>query len=126
MRVIDLLNKIANREINDGDKFKFEGIIYTYDTEYNGTLNLINIKDGYCKYIEQDPKLLEKLNDEIEIIEEPKEELEEIELIDIHYVNDKCIFKVHGQSIEETIAIKVNELIDEVNKLKKERIRNNE
>lgn len=59
------------------------------------------------------------------LYQEPKEELEEIELIDIHYVNDKCIFKVYGQSIDETIAIKVNELIANQNKIVRELKANN-
>jgi hypothetical protein len=119
MKVIDLVNKIYNNEIRDNTKIKFinepSATIWEYKTNFN-TLS--------CGIMNKD--LLMCLDDEIEIIEESKEELEEIELIDIHYVNDKCIFKVYGQSIEETIAIKVNELIDEVNKLKKERRMNNE
>ena len=91
--------------------------------------NFINTYEGvFDIIIKQTNKNYDYLLKCREPKEEPKEELEEleeIELIDIHYVNDKCIFKVYGQSIEETIAIKVNELIDEVNKLKKERIRNN-
>jgi len=123
MKIIDLLNKIANGEEVpkkiriDHWCYKFEWVEHldnyydnSADTDLMSALSMSK----------------EELNYGVEIIEEPKEELEEIELIDIHYVNDKCIFKVYGQSIEETIAIKVNELIDEVNKLKKERRMNNE
>ena len=113
MKVIDLLNKM--RLFNDyRPNIVFKGKRYLYDKCLGNYScgDFYGLFRGYCIEL--------ILDDEIEIIEEPKEELEEIELIDIHYVNDKCIFKVNGQSIEETIAIKVNELIDEVNKLKKE------
>ena len=118
MKVIDLLNKIANGE-SVPLKIKYDKVIWDYDKDSNDYYSDEWLFGDYLGRT----TLNEFCNDEIEIIEEPKEELEEIELIDIHYVDDKCIFKVYGQSIEETIAIKVNELIDEVNKLKKERDR---
>lgn len=120
IKIIDLLNKIANEELKNNTRIKYDETIYVYRHD-----NVVIWDEKYKKADLFNEICTDTLNDEIEIIEEPKEELEEIELIDIHYVNDKCIFKVYGQSIEETIAIKVNELIDEVNKLKKERIRNN-
>ena len=111
MKVIDLLAKIANGE-EVPKKIKYNDDLYTH-------------VDNYCYCCEETNEILSqniyaefsRLNDEIEIIEEPKEELEEIELIGIHYVNDKCIFKVNGQSVDETIAIKVNELIENQNKI---------
>ena len=122
MKVIDLLNKMANGELKDKAVVIFKShecstIFHKKDSRFE-----FSEKGDWNNYFYGID--IKELNDEVEIIEEPKEELEEIELIDIHYINGKCIFKVYGQSIDETIAIKVNELIDEVNKLKKERMNN--
>ena len=114
IRIIDVLNKIANGNIDEvPNKFVFAQQKFTKNGSY--------IEDEYGDSIFE--SLLtdfSNLDDEIEIIEEPKEELEEIELIDIHYINGKCIFKVDGKQIDETIALKVNELIENQNKIIRE------
>lgn len=76
MKVIDLLNKIANNEIKQGTKFKIDGCAYIYNNGYiakddgNKTMEIF--------YISQ-----RLLNDEIEIIEEVEDkEYEDIEEID--------------------------------------------
>ena len=62
MKVIDILNKIANREIKDEFRFKYDGDVYNFNglqfmdeegCSLGGNLNL-----GLC------------LNDEVEVIEE--------------------------------------------------------
>ena len=121
--VIELLNKIANNELEDGTHIRniqhdCEYVYHKKDCRFEFVKKGV-WEDYFYKFD------ISELNDEIEIIEEPKEELEEIELIDIHYVNDKCIFKVNGQSIDETIAIKVNELIANQNKIIRELKANN-
>jgi hypothetical protein len=123
MKVIDLLVKISK-----GEEMPKKIRIDHWHYKFEWAEDLDNYYDNSADIDLMSALSMskEELNYGVEIIEESKEELEEIELIDIHYVNDKCIFKVYGQSIEETIAIKVNELIDEVNKLKKERRMNNE
>lgn len=64
MKVIDAINKLSNGEININTKLKFEGTIYNQIFGINEDFNILNV-----------------LNREIEIIEEPKEELEEIEFL---------------------------------------------
>lgn len=97
---------------------KWNGKIYKWDLD--NVNYAIYHKDSAEFLYDKQAMSVQATRKDIEIIEEPKEELEEIELIDIHYVNDKCIFKVYGQSIEETIAIKVNELIANQNKIIRE------
>lgn len=104
MKVIDLLNKIANGE-EVPKKIKYEKDTY------------IHI-DNYCYYCEDTNLILSdrifaeysKLNDEVEIIEEDKK-IEKIE--GIYAVDHKW------QSENNNIFVKkINELIDEINNLK--------
>lgn len=120
MKIIDLLVKIANNEIKLGTKFiwhyRNDDIILTYMERY-GALGLFFenglTPDGEINWI----GLFERfnyaiLNDEIEIIEEDKK-IEKITM---------CTSGVMGFDGVENIATelknKINELIDEVNKLK--------
>ena len=105
IKIIDLINKIANKdEVPNG--IKKEGKTY----KYNGSW-----EDYYCELDDvyffqtmlcrnKDMSLI--LNDEVEIIEEEKE----IETIDM----SSPISVVH-------CAMKINELIDAVNELKKDK-----
>lgn len=124
MKVIDVLNKVASGELNDGFKFVDDnGSEWIYLKNVNKLCEINFATDNNVNGINYNTERIfwiKNLNDEIEILEEPKEELEEIELIDIHYENGKCIFKIYGQSIDETIAIKVNELIANQNKIVRE------
>lgn len=115
--VIELLNKMASDE-EVPTKIKYNYITWEWNEKQKDYIELNGAtRNLFTYYLDN---LTECLNYKVEIIEEPKEELEEIELIDIHYVDDKCIFKVNGQSIDETIAIKVNELITNQNKIIRE------
>lgn len=74
MKVIYLLNKIANDEIKDGTKFIFKnhsgffnGKTKRLYLNINGTVDLIRYYG------------LKILNDEVEIIEEPREKCEDLE-----------------------------------------------
>ena len=103
MKIIDLLNKIANGE-EVPKKIKNTWI---YEWNYDCT------REEYC-YMQKNGDrfdsdwLIESiLNDEIEIIEEDKD-IEELPLKGGYTNNQKGIVK------------KINELIKEVNKLKKE------
>lgn len=103
MKVIDLLNKIANGE-EVPKKIKING----------DTLDLENGKELYYRFQDKSSTLCfdwyietKRLNDEIEIIEDKKIE--------------KCKNYEEFESIDdyiEHLRIKINELIDEVNKLK--------
>ena len=127
MKIIDLLNKIANGE-EVPKKIKYEKDTY------------IHI-DNYCYYCEDTNLILSdrifaeysKLNDEVEIIEEPKK----IEKLDVALLGQcdnwlRCpTNKVTKQDVELNPYIidnirentlyfqrKINELIDEINNLK--------
>ena len=100
IRVIDLLNKIANGEEVPNKIYCFNREFYLKEKTYFGdTFTLMH-------YIQE-----EDLNDEVEIIEE-----------------DKKIEKLYGLATtrekteiipnNEELMFKINELIDEVNKLK--------
>lgn len=106
IKIIDLLNKIANNE-KVPKKIRYFGEIYEYSEEmkfyYQNCSSMYRyfFTKGNC------------LNDEVEIIEEEKE-IEKIGKIydgftDSYY--DTCL---------ETTIKKVDEIIDVVNKLKKE------
>lgn len=101
IRIIDLLNKIANNE-ETPNKIRFNGEYYIYNTSYDdykspSTWLLKNNNDNLNCF----------LNDEIEIIEEEKE-------------IEKLKYKSTNSHIEDTKEIikKVNELIDVINELK--------
>ena len=105
IKIIDLLNKIANGEevpkkIKDG---AFELTLSRDGKHYGGqTTTVLNNVFG-----------MERLNDEVEIIEEEKE-IEKMSTVKFHgkYVD-------HDTALE--IARKVNELIDAVNELKRDK-----
>ena len=101
MKIIDLLNKIANNE-EVPKRIKYGNDIYVHI-------------DNYCYYCDETNLILsdrifaehDRLNDKVEIIEEPKK----IEYITSFY---------DGMSpMEKELKDKVNELIDEVNKCTK-------
>ena len=62
MKIIDLLNKIANGKVPS--KIKYDDMIFEYDGGYYSSKNNI-ILEEYCN-------LTTSLNDEVEIIEEEK------------------------------------------------------
>ena len=67
MKIVDLLNRIANKE-EVPYKIKYNGNIYEFDGETENYLRPINL--GMDFLIGEDIVCL--LNDEVEIIEEPK------------------------------------------------------
>lgn len=107
MKIIDLLNKIANDERFDNCKMKFKGI----------EPEMVDECVIYDKLYEE--KLT--LNDEVEIIEENKK-IEKIELYEDsegHYFYDKHCKKIYITCDETNFMFEqFNDLIDEVNKLK--------
>lgn len=116
IKIIDLLVKIANGE-EVPKKIKYEDIVFDY-TKRNRE-GLIYIADEYSNYEDNDNSLIahlfwhiEKLNDEVEIIEEPKKiEFEEIEEL-------TCgTYDFEKKTINSLIKNQ-RKLIDEVNKLK--------
>ena len=109
IKIIDLLNKIANGE-EVPKKIKYEKDTY------------IHI-DNYCYYCEDTNLILSdrifaeysKLNDEVEILEETKK-IEKIARCDsIKMTHYGELYKPTEN--EEILRIKINELIDEINNL---------
>lgn len=112
IKVIDLLNKIANDE-EVPEKIKIKNVIY----EYRGYM--------YCtekaNYQDIEDYLFGKwnfniLNDYAEIIEEPKKIEKIARCDDIKMTHYGELHKPTEN--EEILRIKVNELIDEINNLK--------
>ena len=98
MKIIDILNDLSKGKTY---KFKYKDDIYKFNKNkgiYESTLYNLNVY--YIDLI---------LNDEVEVIEE-KKEIEELTDEDIYDFNH--------------VALKVNELVKEVNKLNKEREEN--
>jgi tRNA G46 methylase TrmB len=105
MKVIDLLNKIANVE-EVPKKIKYEGDIYIHT-------------DNYCYFCKETNKILSqniyaefsRLNDEIEIIEDTPKEDKKIEKMEFCYeVSDK-IQNANNERFKDFI----NEIIDKLN-----------
>lgn len=109
MKVIDLLNKIANND-NYKPTFKFRDCIYKYN--------------AVTKYYEPSfmglYKLYMILNDEVEIIEEDKKIEKLIKLNDVGNPSDLTALSQMQWENNSHIERKINELIDEVNNLKGE------
>lgn len=109
IKIIDLLNKIANGE-EVPKKIKWLGQIYEYSNSnrfyYQNSWSMYRdfYTEGNC------------LNDEVEIIEEPKK-IEKIARCDSFKVNGELYKPTENQEI---LRIKINELIDEINNLKEE------
>ena len=118
IKIIDLLIKIAKEEapkkiMYDSDIWKFDDDKQDYSDE---------AKYLFADYMSDFEYKSEFLNDEVEIIEE--KEIEKIRM------NGNCFF---SESIEawinkekssaycEFLSNKINELVDEINKLKKEK-----
>ena len=96
MKIIDLLNKIANDE--EVPKFWWNGCIHEVQKEY-GT-NKYDIFDTYCKKYKRIE--LEDLNEEIKFVEEEKKIPEKLDISN---------FPRHNNSLKKT-AIKLNQVID--------------
>ena len=110
MKVIDLLNKIANRE-EVPKKIKWEDTIYAYSEYDKDYLEFPFSEEEYKGLFDmKDSILTQYLNDEVEIIEEDKE-IEEIpfnngmkEFIDVYHELEHYNYKINE------IRIAVNEL----------------
>lgn len=118
MKIIDLLNKIANGE-EVPKKIKFGNNIYEYEEGID-----YKIGNGLDKEFLIDKICISKedLNDEVEILDEPKE----INKIRINYnsINiDKAFetgtttfFRAKDIEIFQCLSSKINEIIDKINK----------
>ncbi len=110
MKIIDIFNKIANKE-EVPNKVKFNNEIYTYKPEWNDYSNKEGTHGLFADVISNSYQITRMLDEEIEIIEEDKkiEKLKREDFFD----------NFGGISINDDKFIdKINELIDEANKSK--------
>jgi len=117
MKVIDLLNKIANNE--ELPKYiKYDSYKWVFCKEFKDYKKLCDKHDEYTDWLFEEYDLINSLNDEIEIIEDTKEDkpIEKI-TIDLNYANhySKANVKANGKYLAE----KINEIIDRLNNLEK-------
>ena len=118
MKIIDLLNKIANNE-EVPKKIKIRGIIYKFTEIFTKNLTFAdrgsNINNAYENDFENYWLDCARINEEVEILDEPKK----IEKIT---VREKTLGFPQGEwtarNMDKAFAIKINELIDEINNLK--------
>ena len=115
MKVIDLLNKIANNEevpkkIKWFDRWKEEEVTYIFDKKQND-YDCVE----YSRYLFNDHFMTESLTDEIEIIEEKPKKIEKLRINDGRVNgtwengNNYC----YTLSAPQTVIIhKINEIID--------------
>lgn len=106
MKVIDLLNKIANRE-EFPNKIKYGNRIYEYEDGYDFVCDNLEhpyFAESYCNDYAD-------LNSEVEIIEEDKK----IETINWKSCADNL--KDVNDNIDDLVS-KINEIIDYINKEK--------
>ena len=113
MKVIDLLNKIANRE-DVPEKIRYDEKIWK--------LNPLNetYDNGECclfeDYIDKNYVITDVLNDEIEIIEEDKkiEKIDLSEWVEITYQEDWQMLTKDFNRNCNLFVNKINEIIDKI------------
>ena len=102
MKVIDLLNKIANGEIETNEKFCYKG------EEYRHIDNLFG--DYYVEDV---------LNNEVEVIEEDKK-IEQLKNLNVNHCRDEVLYETltkEQMALDiKTLQIWVNKIIDYINK----------
>ena len=126
MKVIDLLNKIANGEKCKAKlSFKLGDVIinyYGYDNYYKTPEYKIEYIDKGCTTHDISfGTLIKSLNNEIEIIEEAKD-IEKLELVS--YEEFKTMTPAERYNVTAIEYDKINELIDIVKELKNEKENN--
>ena len=107
MKVIDLLNKIANGEVPE--KIKYNDNTYTL---YLDEENNHYYQNDKCKYFMLGFSCLEQLNEEVEIIEDTSKEDKRIEKFYFSVYQDQ---KLGGRAVVEPLETKINEIIDKIN-----------
>ena len=122
IKIIDLLVKIANGE-EVPEKIKYKNEIYKrYQNISTNNLYYYQVPNK-CKFLIDQLSSAIDLLDEVEIIKEPKkiEKIEiyedeegKIEYLDDFYSDNGFSYSINLQKIKD----KINELIDEINKLK--------
>lgn len=114
IRVIDLLNKIANGE-EVPYKVKYNGIIFTYNSSNKQGLKYVDLNKENEVFYRYLTGVVNKLTDEVEIIEEQEEiDIQSIEEIkDVFIENSSC-----GEDVKY-LARKYNEILKWAKQLEK-------
>lgn len=117
IKMIDLLVKIANGE-EVPEKIKYKNEIYErYQNISTNNLYYYQVSNK-CKFLIDQLSSAIDLLDKVEIIEEPKK----VEKIT---VSEKTLGFPNGEwtarNMDKAFAIKINELIDEINNLKEKK-----
>ena len=115
MKVIDLLNKIANGELEENtrfyDKYKHKEYIYKPSC-YSGIYPENNACANENWYLTLEGGSF-RLEQEVEIIEDtPKEDKKKIEKFYFSVYQDQ---KLGGREVVEPLETKINEIIDKIN-----------
>lgn len=117
MKIIDILNDYAKGKIKEGFKFRCCNQNWIIEDDNIHSINQYMSHDGMGEYVYFEDCLdLSNLNDEVEIIEEPKE-LEELK--EIKTTGDKFYCEYIGSWIKkeasaaycEYLSNKINEII---------------
>ena len=109
MKIIDLLNIWVKDRNKLPEKIKIDNKVFEYDEE----CNLYKTPDKDCYLIQNYLDCVERLDREVEVIEENKE-IEELHILDEGNSN-KSLYEYCSR-----ILIKQNELIRAVNKINKD------
>ena len=107
MKIIDLLNKIANS--GEYPKIKFNNSIYAYHDKEHGYCRHYHDNTYIC--LDTDYYLFDILNDEVEILEEEKKTPEKITINDngtLGFPNGQWT----ARNMDKAFAVKINQLID--------------
>lgn len=115
MKVIDLLNKIANGE-EVPNKIKVQGHIFYYTKKYYSNLHYYEDEDGNNEWLVDEDI---NLNDEVEVIEESKK-IEKIKLDSencIEYYEDGIKKHLNTNKKDLMYVNIINKLIEKVEKL---------
>ena len=105
MKIIDLLNRIANGE-DVPKKIKVGNIIWSFDEKE--ITYFMNNTDIQLFYIE---KITKRLNDEVEILEEEKEIPKKLD-IKLNSDDENKVNYYRATNLECDLAFKINEIID--------------
>ena len=111
MKIIDILNKMAKGELEDGFEFKYDNDTYKYNKKED---EIVSVEYGFC--LGNYYKVENILNDEVEIIEENKE-IEELEIQSIKEYEDYIIDMARTDENVKDLARKINEIIKAVKQL---------
>lgn len=116
MKVIDLLNKIANKE-EVPERILYGGYTYWYDKLNKDYYTYIckDLEDEDISYLFDNCFASDILNDEIEIIGDTPKEDKKIEKLDDYIAFCDGTYETRWSGTEMYIVDKLNEIIDRLN-----------